>query len=168
MEKEDMRVAVTSLRSSARFTMGLLVLLLGCQDKRAGAPERAPPLVETKVEEGNRKPQESTPPTVQSSEATSFAEGGPDASLAGVYYRGDGRGLNLHLSLGADGTFRCGWTGCLGDYESCAGSWRRQGTMLRVSVASSSGMFDSRPLGDLEISGEGELAILVPPSKGRP
>jgi hypothetical protein len=38
------------------------------------------------------------------------------SAFAATYYRGDGLGFNLHLSLREGGTFECSWTGCLGNY----------------------------------------------------
>jgi hypothetical protein len=52
-------------------------------------------------------------------------EGSDDPkALAGHYYRGDGTGYNVDLTLGADGAYTAEWQGCLGTYGTAAGSWK--------------------------------------------
>jgi len=44
-------------------------------------------------------------------------------SLVGDWYRGDGLGYNVTLSLKAKGNFEAVWTGCVGEYGRAEGTW---------------------------------------------
>ena len=44
-------------------------------------------------------------------------------ALAGSYYRGDGTGYNIYLTLQPDGTYTSEWHGCVGVYGLAAGRW---------------------------------------------
>lgn len=51
-------------------------------------------------------------------------EAPPNAkAVAGDYYRGDGTGYNIYLTLVANGTYTAKWRGCLGEYGTASGSW---------------------------------------------
>ena len=91
------------------------------------------------------------PPTVSES----------GSAVVGSYYRGDGLGFNLSLTLARDGTFRCKWTGCLGVYGNTAGTWLREGDRIVTRTAQADGMFEGDPLGDLEVvQNEGETLLI--------
>ena len=49
----------------------------------------------------------------------------PDAkAVAGSYYRGDGLGYNVMLTLKSNGTYSAEWHGCLGKYGDASGGWK--------------------------------------------
>ena len=48
---------------------------------------------------------------------------GEAKDLAGTYYRGDGKGFKLRLTLSADSTYTAQWHGCLGRYGQANGTW---------------------------------------------
>lgn len=44
-------------------------------------------------------------------------------AVAGSYYRGDGLGYNVSLTLEANGNYSAEWHGCLGKYGEASGKW---------------------------------------------
>jgi len=44
-------------------------------------------------------------------------------ALAGSYYRGDGTGYNIFLTLKENGKYMAEWHGCLGKYGEASGQW---------------------------------------------
>ena len=51
--------------------------------------------------------------------------GPPDAkAVAGSYYRGDGLGYNITLTLKENGSYSAEWHGCLGKYGDASGTWK--------------------------------------------
>lgn len=93
--------------------------------------------------------------SVQSSDRTS------SSGIAGSYYRGDGLGLNLHLTLAGSGTFRCEWTGCLGNYGNTSGTWSQAKNRIVIKATKVDGMFKQNPLGDLELIQRDGDTVLV-------
>lgn len=85
-----------------------------------------------------------------------------EAALVGSYYRGDGLGLNLVLSLLPDGSFRCQWTGCMGDYGSCSGVWSLDDERVNVRVDAANGLFKEIPLGNLDVESGDDGTVLIP------
>ena len=71
--------------------------------------------------------------------------------LAGTYYQGDGLGVNLELTLKADGKFECKWRGCLGTYGANSGEWAIRDLELKFSPKVSQGMFKDLPLDPLRV-----------------
>src|SRR5215813_11583896 len=58
-------------------------------------------------------------------------EAPPDAKgVAGDYYRGDGTGYNIYLTLKADGKYTAEWQGCLGKYGEASGQWTLRGKQI--------------------------------------
>lgn len=60
--------------------------------------------------------------------ADGVKKGTPEAppngnAIVGSYYRGDGTGYNIYLTLNKDGTYAAKWCGCLGKYGDAAGKW---------------------------------------------
>ena len=43
--------------------------------------------------------------------------------VAGSYYRGDGTGYNIYLTLKENGKYTAEWHGCLGKYGEASGQW---------------------------------------------
>ena len=84
------------------------------------------------------------------------------SKFAGRYYRGDGLGLNLYLTLNMDGTFTCVWRGCLGEYGTCAGTWKGNGREVKLHTIKKDGMFKDRPPGNLKVGRDGKKIILIP------
>ena len=74
------------------------------------------------------------------------------SSLVGKYYRGDGLGFNLHLTLKRKGTFECTWTGCLGVYGKCSGTWTLKENEIHIQTKTADGMFDRSPLGSFQVT----------------
>jgi len=64
-------------------------------------------------------------------------------TLAGRYYRGDGKGYNVHLTLEAEGTYTAEWHGCLGTYGKAAGDWKLLGTQLAFTPSKETDMMRS-------------------------
>lgn len=62
------------------------------------------------------------------------------ADLAGAYYRGDGKGYNLSLTLNADGTYAARWRGCLGEYGKGHGAWTLRDQEILIHPEDESGM----------------------------
>jgi hypothetical protein len=44
-------------------------------------------------------------------------------AVAGSYYRGDGLGYNVSLTLKENGKYTAEWHGCLGKYGEASGNW---------------------------------------------
>lgn len=84
-------------------------------------------------------------------------------TLVGTYFRGDGLGFNQSLDLHPDGTFRCGWSGCLGDYGSASGTWMRAGDRVVMTTLAAEGNFVEQPLGDLDLVLDGRRLGLIEP-----
>jgi hypothetical protein len=78
-----------------------------------------------------------------------------------MYYRGDGKGINLHLTLIENGSFECRWTGCLGEYGKCSGRWSDDGHHIKIRTKSAEGVFNHRPLTDLEVGQANGKTILI-------
>jgi len=53
--------------------------------------------------------------------------------LAGEWYRGDGLGYNLTLTVGEDGRYRATWNGCVGEYGRAAGTWSQRNGHVSLS-----------------------------------
>jgi hypothetical protein len=65
---------------------------------------------------------------VAASGAEQKEKGTPEAppnakAVAGNYYRGDGTGYNIYLTLLKNGTYTAQWRGCLGEYGTASGTW---------------------------------------------
>src|SRR5438128_8068255 len=105
------------------FTLMAAVLVgVGCANQRS----------ETSAVEQKLPP----PPT------TLPADGVVDRALIAEYYGGDGLGYNLHMSLHADGTFSCKWTGCMGDYGNASGVWSRSADRVSFVNQQATGMLE--------------------------
>src|SRR5437899_888604 len=51
-------------------------------------------------------------------------EAPPNAkAVVGSYYRGDGTGYNIYLTLKENGKYTAEWHGCLGKYGEASGQW---------------------------------------------
>lgn len=85
-----------------------------------------------------------------------------DANLVGNYYLGDGLGVNQILTLKSNGEFHCNWTGCLGDYGSTAGNWRRDGDTIYVAASTATDMFLGAPLENMKLVMHNEQPHLIP------
>ena len=73
------------------------------------------------------------------------------SQLLGDYDLGDGLGYNLSLSLKDGGKFECQWTGCLGVYGACSGTWSIRETGLKLLPDKANGMLKNRPMDGLRI-----------------
>jgi hypothetical protein len=68
-------------------------------------------------------------------------EAPPDAqTVAGSYYRGDGTGYNIYLTLKADGKYTAEWHGCLGKYGAASGRWRLKDKSITFKPSKEEGM----------------------------
>lgn len=72
--------------------------------------------------------------------------------FVGTYYRGDGTGFNLTLTLKSNGHFDCRWTGCLGVYGTSTGTWKVEGDEIQMSTLTAKGMMEDKPIGTLTIT----------------
>lgn len=71
--------------------------------------------------------------------------------LGGHYYRGDGTGFNVYLTLSPDGTYKAEWHGCLGSYGEAAGKWKLGGGMVVFTPSKETDMMRNELRG-LEVS----------------
>lgn len=89
----------------------------------------------------------------------------PDAvgktALSGEYYRGDGLGYNISLSLHPSGTYEAIWTGCLGTYGTARGSWNVEGNRLQLAPSEAEGMMKDH-LNSLDVLDSAGELILIP------
>ena len=102
-------------------------------------------------------------PTIVEQDAA--GPGGLADSVPGRYYHGDGLGVNLSLTLDEDGTFECGWRGCLGDYGRTSGTWALEGTLVRMTTLVATGMFEDSPLEDFDVLETEGGVFLLPDSR---
>jgi hypothetical protein len=61
-------------------------------------------------------------------------------AISGSYYRGDGTGYNIYLTLKRDGSYAAEWHGCLGKYGDASGTWRLDGDRITFSPSSETDM----------------------------
>jgi len=65
----------------------------------------------------------------------------PDAkAVAGSYYRGDGLGYNITLTLDQDGEYTADWRGCLGNYGVASGKWSLSGKRIILAPSYEEGL----------------------------
>jgi hypothetical protein len=68
-------------------------------------------------------------------------EAPPNAgAIAGSYYRGDGRGYNIYLTLKEDGKYTAEWHGCLGQYGEASGLWTLNDKRITFKPSREEGM----------------------------
>jgi hypothetical protein len=128
-------------------------LLAGCAAKSAEPPPSSP------AQDAPKVPADKTAHPVAKYDA---ATGDVAAALAGKYYMGDGLGFNQSLTLAQDGTFDCRWTGCLGEYGKCSGTWWKTGERLVLRTKSREGKFEDRPLADHKVAEHEGKTVLKP------
>ena len=87
--------------------------------------------------------------------------GDNEKQLVGTYYRGDGKGYNLELTLESSRQFHCRWTGCLGLYGTSTGTWRVDDNQIQMSTLTANGMMEDNPIGTLTVSTDMGKTILV-------
>lgn len=85
----------------------------------------------------------------------------PDSPLVGSYYRGDGTGYNVTLSLKARSTYSAKWEGCLGTYGTAEGNWSKDGDFLIFEPSREEGMMKGH-LRRLRIVVNGASPVFVP------
>ena len=61
-------------------------------------------------------------------------------AVAGNYYRGDGTGYNIYLTLKADGKYTAEWHGCLGKYGEASGLWTLKDKKIAFKPSNEQGM----------------------------
>ena len=54
-------------------------------------------------------------------------------SVVGDYYRGDGTGYNIYLTLKENGDYSAKWRGCLGEYGTASGKWSLNDKTIALS-----------------------------------
>ncbi|MEO7300154.1 MAG: hypothetical protein ABI042_16440 [Verrucomicrobiota bacterium] len=90
----------------------------------------------------------------------------PDANaIAGNFYRGDGTGYNIYLTLMKDGKYTTEWHGCLGKYGEASGEWNLTDKQIIFSPAKEEGMMKKRRLISLETCKFKTQWIFVPTEK---
>ena len=82
-------------------------------------------------------------------------------AVAGTYYRGDGLGYNVSLTLKENGKYNAEWHGCLGKYGEASGKWTVAGNRITFTPAKEEGMMKGylQSLDVLRFKGD---SILVP------
>ncbi len=96
---------------------------------------------------------------------TPVAESAPD--LVGEYYSGDGLGMNMSLSIKADGRYSFAWDGCLGRYAQSEGAIRAASELLVLAASNAIGAAEGLLLPSrLLIVRWGDRLYLVPEDKG--
>lgn len=85
-------------------------------------------------------------------------------ALAARYYRGDGTGYNVSITLAADGSYSSEWHGCLGKYGEASGTWTLAGRKLTFAPTKEDGMMKGH-LKELEVMRFDAAWILVPTKK---
>lgn len=85
-------------------------------------------------------------------------------SISGSYYRGDGTGYNIHLTLKSEGSYTAEWHGCLGKYGDARGTWRLNGSRIMFSPSSETDMMQGhlRTLDVMRFEGDW---VFLPTSK---
>jgi len=56
-------------------------------------------------------------------------------AVAGNYYRGDGTGYNIYLTLKENGKYTAEWHGCLGKYGEASGQWTLAGKSITFKAS---------------------------------
>ena len=85
-------------------------------------------------------------------------------SVAGTYYRGDGLGYNVSLTLKENGKYTAEWHGCLGKYGDGSGKWSVTNKRITFTPSKEEGMMKGhlQSLDVLKFKGDW---ILVPIDK---
>ena len=89
----------------------------------------------------------------------------PAKRLVGKWYRGDGLGYNVTLTLNRDSSYDAVWTGCLGTYGTAHGNWRLDQSKLTLTPTEEKDMM-RKHLRTLDVLPDKRGFVLVPP-KGR-
>jgi hypothetical protein len=79
------------------------------------------------------------------SNAEEIEKGIPEAppnakAIVGSFYRGDGTGYNIYLTLKENGKYTAEWHGCLGKYGEASGKWKLAGQRISFSPSKEDGM----------------------------
>jgi hypothetical protein len=82
--------------------------------------------------------------------------------LTGKWYRGDGTGYNITMTLKRDGTYDAVWAGCLGTYGTAVGSWSATSDSLTLTPKSETGLMEKH-LRSLTVIPQKQGFVLVPP-----
>jgi hypothetical protein len=61
-------------------------------------------------------------------------------AVSGAYYRGDGLGYNVSLTLRKNGKYTAEWRGCLGKYGEASGTWRLNDKRITLSPSKEDGL----------------------------
>jgi hypothetical protein len=89
----------------------------------------------------------------------------PAKRLAGKWYRGDGTGYNVTLTLNRDSSYDAVWTGCLGTYGTARGTWHLDATKLTFTPTEEKDMMRNH-LRTLDVLPDKRGFVLVPPKDG--
>jgi hypothetical protein len=85
--------------------------------------------------------------------------------IAGTYYRGDGLGYNISLTLSEDGKYTAEWHGCVGKYGEASGKWGLNDKQITLTPSKEEGMMKGH-LQTLDVMKFRGDWILVPTAKG--
>ena len=86
----------------------------------------------------------------------------PASRLAGKWYRGDGLGYNVTLTLNRDSSYDAVWTGCLGTYGTARGTWRLNASQITLTPTEEKDTMRNHLL-TLDVLPDKRGYILVPP-----
>ena len=90
----------------------------------------------------------------------------PDAkAVAANYYRGDGKGCNIYLTLKENGKFTADWRGCLGKYGEASGEWSIRANRITFKPAKEEGKLKGE-LKTLDVVESNGQWVLVPTGYG--
>lgn len=82
-------------------------------------------------------------------------------SVFGRFYRGNGLGYNLLLTLDATSRYSCDWYGCLGTMGVSTGAWSIVGNKLMLYPLMETGNLKERPLRTLDVLLVSNEVVLV-------
>jgi hypothetical protein len=86
----------------------------------------------------------------------------PAKRLVGKWYRGDGTGYNVTLTLNQDSSYTAIWEGCLGTYGTARGNWNLDQTRLKLTPTEEKDMMRNH-LRTLDVLPDKQGIVLVPP-----
>lgn len=85
-------------------------------------------------------------------------------TVSGSYYRGDGLGYNVSLTLKENGDYAAEWHGCLGKYGVGSGTWQLTDKRISFAPTKEEGMMEGH-LQSLDVMKFKGDWILVPTEK---
>jgi hypothetical protein len=130
------------MKSLARYLAVLGVAVMGCSHTQLRDSSRA----------SGKLDHEQVEMIVRESKAYAASQRPPlSGESVAEYYKGDGLGMNLCLSLMAGGHYTLTWNGCTGLYGMAVGQWRKEGSRLMLSPEEERDSLARLPIRSLEV-----------------